>query len=149
VTAFSHVGICVSDLEASVRFYTEALGFEVAEGHTIGSEFGRLMDIDGPLVLHSQFLSNGGVRIELLRFETPEGSGPRERRPMTQFGLTHLSMRVDDVAGVAERVRAYGGTVVEDTRTTLAESLDFLYCTDPDGTRIELMALPGSAMQTR
>ena len=27
--SFSHVGICVSDLERSLRFYCEGLGFEV------------------------------------------------------------------------------------------------------------------------
>ena len=28
---FSHFGICVSDLETSLRFYCDALGFEKAE----------------------------------------------------------------------------------------------------------------------
>ena len=38
---FSHFGICVSDLERSLRFYCDALGFEKAESHAIGSEFAR------------------------------------------------------------------------------------------------------------
>ena len=33
-TTFSHLGICVSDLERSLRFYCEALGFTAAESHT-------------------------------------------------------------------------------------------------------------------
>ena len=41
---FSHFGICVSDLERSLRFYSEVLGFEKAESHDIGQEFARLMD---------------------------------------------------------------------------------------------------------
>jgi len=34
---------------------------------------------------------------------------------------------------------------VTSTRTTFgtSDALDFVYCTDPDGTRIELMHLPG------
>ena len=43
---FSHFGICVSDLERSLRFYCDALGFEKAESHEIGHEFARLMDFD-------------------------------------------------------------------------------------------------------
>ena len=65
---------------------------------------------------------------------------------MNQLGLTHLSLRVDDVDGLAATIEALGGTVVPATRTTfeLPEArLDFLYCTDPDGVRIELMDLPG------
>jgi len=31
--SFSHLGICVSDLERSVRFYVEGLGFEPVASH--------------------------------------------------------------------------------------------------------------------
>ena len=36
----------------------------------------------------------------------------RVRRPMNQLGLTHLSLRVDDVDAVAAAIEALGGTVV-------------------------------------
>ena len=39
--SFSHLGICVSDLERSVRFYCEGLGFEPVATHQVGAEFGR------------------------------------------------------------------------------------------------------------
>jgi predicted enzyme related to lactoylglutathione lyase len=54
-----------------------------------------------------------------------------------------LSIRVDDVDAVAEMVERLGGTVVAATRTTFGTTLDFVYCTDPDGVRIELMNIPG------
>ena len=65
---------------------------------------------------------------------------------MNQVGLTHLSLRVDDVEAAAATIEALGGSVVRSTRTTLEfgdSTLDFLYCTDPDGVRIELMDLGG------
>ena len=31
----SHLGLCVSDLARSLRFYCEGLGFELAEGYTL------------------------------------------------------------------------------------------------------------------
>ena len=34
----SHIGICVSDLDRSLRFYCEGLGFEVAERYELDSE---------------------------------------------------------------------------------------------------------------
>ena len=65
---------------------------------------------------------------------------------MNRLGLTHLSFRVDDLEAVAAASRTFGGTVVASTRTTLdlgGTVLDFVYCTDPDGVRIELMDLGG------
>jgi catechol 2,3-dioxygenase-like lactoylglutathione lyase family enzyme len=143
-TTFSHLGICVSDLERSMRFYCEGLGFAPAESHTVGDEFSALMELDA-VALRSQFIRRDGVAIELLHYGAPPAVGAPERRPMNQLGLTHLSMRVDDVDAVAEAVEALGGTVVRQTRTTFdlaGTPLDFVYCTDPDGTRIELMRLP-------
>ena len=143
--AFSHLGICVSDLEASLRFYCEGLGFEEVAAHEVGEEFAALMEVDG-VRLRSRMVRRDGVTLELLDFVEPGAVGSADRRPMNQLGLTHLSFRVDDVAAVAARVEAMGGTVVAGTRTTFdlgASSLDFVYCTDPDGVRIEFMDLGG------
>jgi lactoylglutathione lyase len=85
----SHFGICVSDLERSLRFYCEALGFVPAESHEIGSEFARLMELDR-VALHSQFLRREEVAIELLGFTEPSPLGDPVRRPINQLGLTHL-----------------------------------------------------------
>ena len=137
--SFSHFGVCVSDLDRSTRFYVEALGFEPTVAHDVGPEFGGLMEVDGARV-RSQFLQRDGVSMELLRFDAPGHTGDGERRPVNQLGLTHLCFRVDDVDEVAGRVRELGGTVHDHTRTRLGD-LDFLYCTDPDGTRVELMRL--------
>jgi lactoylglutathione lyase len=144
-TTFSHLGICVSDLERSLHFYCEALNFVPAESHAVGNEFGALMELDG-VVLRSQFVRRDGVAIELLHFASPGAVGAPLRRPMNQLGLTHLSVRVDDVDAVAATVERLGGTVVAGSRTTFdvgGTSLDFVYCTDPDGVRIELMNIPG------
>ena len=48
--------------------------------------------------------------------------------------------------GTAARITELGGAVVESSRTTIdfgGTPLEFLYCTDPDGVRIELMDLGG------
>lgn len=142
--SFSHVGICVSDLDRSLRFYCEGLGFEQVGSHQVGEEFAALMEVD-QVRLESRMLRRDGVTIELLAFDSPGHCGEAVRRPMNRLGLTHLCIRVDDVDRVASTIEEMGGTVVRSTRTTFdlpGARLDFLYCTDPDGVRIELMDLP-------
>ncbi len=143
--SFSHLGICVSDLDRSLRFYCEGLGFEPVAAHQIGDQFSGLMEVED-VSLESRMLTRDGVTIELLGFVSPATTGDGGRRPMNQLGLTHLSLRVDDVDRVASTIEGFGGTVVRSTRTRVdmpGARLDFLYCTDPDGVRIELMDLPG------
>jgi glyoxylase I family protein len=142
-STFSHFGICVSDLNRSLRFYCDALGFEKAESHEIGREFAALMDFPD-VVLTSQFIRKDTTSIELLAFTEPAPFGERERRAVNQLGLTHLSFRVGDLDATAAKVVELGGAIVESSRTTidLGETpLRFLYCTDPDGVRVELMDL--------
>ena len=102
-STYSHVGVCVSDLDRSLRFYCEALGFEKAESHAIGSEFAQLMDLPDVAVT-SQFIRQGTTTIELLAFTEPAPIGPTERRPIHQRGLTHLSFRVTDLRATAALV---------------------------------------------
>ena len=142
---FSHFGICVSDLDRSLRFYCGALGFEKAESHEIGREFATLMDLPDVAVT-SQFIRKGPTAIELLAFHEPAPFGDRERRAVNQLGLTHLSFRVDDLAATETRIVELGGAVVESSRTKIdlgGSPLEFVYCTDPDGVRVELMDFGG------
>jgi lactoylglutathione lyase len=144
-STFSHFGVCVSDLARSVRFYCDGFGFEKAESHTIGSEFARLMGFSDVAVT-SQFLRKGTTSIELLGFTDPPPFGEKSPRAINQLGLTHLSFRVRDVGGTATRVAELGGSILESSRTTIdlgGTALEFVYCTDPDGVRIELMDLGG------
>jgi catechol 2,3-dioxygenase-like lactoylglutathione lyase family enzyme len=138
---FSHLGICVADLDRSLRFYCEGLGFDEVAAHEVGPEFGELMELDD-LQLSSRMIRNNGVTVELLGYGSPAVEGEPVRRPMNRLGLTHLSFRVGDLEAVAARIEEYGGQVLATTRTTLDfgdTTLDFVYCTDPDGVRLELM----------
>lgn len=54
---------------------------------------------------------------------------------MTEPGLTHLSLTVDDMAAAVEQLVAHGGEVLADTDVTVA-----VLVRDPDGQIIELVA---------
>jgi len=139
--AFSHVGLCTRHFDASLRFYTEGLGFEVAESYPIGGDgFAALGELDTPMKGRVQMLRRGGTTIELLDFTAPDVVGtPSQSR--NQVGLTHLSFYVDDLAAAETHLVACGATVVEPTRMHIAlgdDSLEMVFLADPNGVRIEL-----------
>ncbi len=135
----SHVGICVSDLGSSLRFYCEGLGFSPAETHGIGNEFADTLEVPRDVVLTSQFIRREGLAIELLHYESP-GTHGRPSESRNQLGITHLSFWVDDLDAAERRLVESGGRVIEGTRTT-GEGIRLLFLADPDGTRVELMQM--------
>ena len=132
----THIGLCVSDLERSLRFYRDLLGFRFEHELEIAGEpcdtLLRLRDV----ALHAVYLLRDDVRIELLHFASPPAPAPRQRS-MHEHGLTHLSFYVDDRDAAAAHLVSLGGTVLEETRTS--PGIDLVFLTDPDGVRIELM----------
>jgi catechol 2,3-dioxygenase-like lactoylglutathione lyase family enzyme len=145
----SHRGICVGDLERSTAFYRDALDFADYQDHGVveGPDMAKTMQLAGVRV-HARMLRHpDGPVIELLHFLEPQAFGPRERRSTLQYGLVHLSFYVDDIDASAARIAAAGGAIHEHTRAHYEEGrTTMLYCTDPDGVRIELMhseGLPG------
>jgi len=136
--------ICVEDIERSARFYKEALDFsDFASSDLEGPEISKRMGLSN-VVLRAKVLKHlDGPMVQLMEFVSPTASGPRERRSTLQYGLVHLSFYVDDIDAAAHRLKEAGGHVLEHTRAHYSVGgTTLLYCTDPDGIRIELMHHP-------
>jgi catechol 2,3-dioxygenase-like lactoylglutathione lyase family enzyme len=138
----AHLGICVSDLAGSLRFYRDLLGFrELSRLDVAGAHADRLLGLKS-VKLRAVYLERDGTRIELLAFASPELVSAPIPRPVNQVGLTHLSLRVSDLPGVVEELRAAGVCVLEATAINPVGSAA-VFVTDPDGTRVELVEIPG------
>jgi len=136
----SHIGVCVSDLRRSLRFYQDALGFRFTHELEVKGEPSdtllRLRDVE----LRALYLEKDGVTIELLSYASPGHVAEPGLRPLNRLGLTHLSFQVDDLEGLLPALEAAGGAVLADTRIDVpAAATTAVFVTDPDGTLIELV----------
>jgi catechol 2,3-dioxygenase-like lactoylglutathione lyase family enzyme len=135
VSIVNHVGLCVTDLDRSRRFYQDAFGFthrddlEVPDGAA-----SRLLRVPAPVGLTAVYLERPGFVLELLHFAR-EANDVRRDRSFTEPGLTHLSFTVDDLAATCALVEDRGGEVLTDTdmggRAIMVR--------DPDGQLLELL----------
>ncbi len=140
----SHIGICVSDWERSLRFYRDVLGFQYAFELAVEGEPSNtllaLKDVD----LRAIYLERDGVRIELLHYASPGHTGDGNPRAMNALGLTHLSLRVDDLDAFVREIETAGVDILAESRIEIPEAKTrAIFITDPDGMWIELVQQPG------
>lgn len=134
--SFNHVGHCVSDLDRSVRFYSELLGFEVERRLDVPDvPADRLLRIEAPLGVTAVYLRRDAFVLELLHFARAGNPAPDRVRVMNEPGLTHLSFTVADLPATLARVEELGGSVLADTDVKAA-----VFLRDPDGQLVELLA---------
>jgi uncharacterized protein (TIGR03086 family) len=115
-----HVGMYVHDLDASVRFYRDLLGFD---------ESGR--------VSGTVFLTTGHSHHALALIEPGPEAVPGPRQPA--FGLNHLAVKIgdslDELRSAHRRLQQAGVPVHDIWDFTIQQSLQV---DDPDGTVVEL-----------
>ncbi len=134
-----HVAIRVADIDRATRFYQDALGASVlTEPFEVGGALaaGILGAPEGVRLRMRQIGFEKGV-MELVETYPPRSTG-RERAD--RLNILHIGVHVDDLAGAVERVLDAGGTLVVPVMSWGAASLCF--CTDPDGTVLELADAP-------
>ncbi|HSS09952.1 MAG TPA: VOC family protein [Acidimicrobiales bacterium] len=140
-TSTHHVGICVTDLDRSLRFWCDGLGFETTMVAPVGSQWADALEIGGEVKFTAHFIKKDGFEFELLAYESPRVHGqPSASR--NQVGFTHLALYVDDLDATIARLVDCGGTVIQSTRTKIGqgpESIELVFVADPDGVRVELM----------
>jgi catechol-2,3-dioxygenase len=118
VNKVGHVVLNVRDLDASVKFYSEALGMEVMAHNR---------------ERRNAFLSFGTQHHDIALFQAPEGAQRGE------LGLNHIAMQIEggetELAQLYGRVLSAGARIDRTTDHGLTRSVYFF---DPDGNRLEI-----------
>ena len=132
ILGIAHAAYNVSDMEAALIFYREALGFEKAFD---------LPDYQGnPWIVYLH--AGGNQFIEL--FYTAPGSPKQTGR----VGSDHLCLLTSDIRRAANRIRAAGYPLDADVREGSDGNLQ-CWTHDPDGNRIEIMEMGEESLQTK
>jgi catechol 2,3-dioxygenase len=119
-TRIGHVHLKVADIDRSLAFYRDVLGFEVTQGY--GQD--------------AVFISAGGYHhhIGLNTWESKGGSPP----PPGTTGLYHLAIVYPTRAALADALRRLIGNHIPLTGAADHGVSEALYLNDPDGNGVEL-----------
>jgi glyoxylase I family protein len=145
VTGIHHTAIVTADVERSIRFWRDGLGFAELFDHTFTGDwpalFGAATDRLRSVFLGDPNAPDTGI-VELVQFEGTKPGAPRSSAPVFGFFLLSLQRDVDaTLAGLAElgfhdsvrriEMPAPGGKAVA-----------MAVITAPDGVSVELIGPP-------
>ena len=122
VRAVDHISINTKDMAASLRFYSEVLGFR--RGETVA--------FDGFSITY--FEIPGGGRLELFDYG---GKNPAAVRQDSEVGLRHLAFAVEDVDEEEKRLRSAGVAITLSATDLPSLGARVLLFLDPNAVTLE------------
>lgn len=122
IAALHHIALIAADLDRSLAFYCDILGFTVTDRHFRADRNSWKVDLHHP----------AGIGIELFTFP---GAPARPSRPEAQ-GLRHLAFATPDLDAAVASLRAQD-IAVEPVRTDPYTGRRFTFFADPDGLPLE------------
>ena len=144
----NHVGITVSDLDASIKFYEALTGTTIENVDEIGGpRMAAIQGLDKVLIRYANVhLSN--INLDLLEYVDPK---PVEAKyDNGDIGAMHMCFVVDDLQAIVERTKEAGVTFLGDPIEFKPEDglksgygTYVAYFEDPDGVHLELIQPQG------
>ncbi len=138
------IGCVVSDIEASVKFYTEAIGFQVAKGFEVDANFATDSGLTNQKPLDVKVLKlgegRGATRLKLMQVEG-DSLKPANEFINSSLGFSYLTIFVKSTDAAMERLKKSGVKPLAKGPIALVANpqMALTLVRDPDGNFIELI----------
>ena len=127
-----HVGIVVSDIDASLKIYCDQLGFALGERTEIAEQ-----------KVVAAFLDAGNSTIELIS-PTDTTSGTAKYLASRGEGTHHVAYEVDDIVATLAELKARGVRLIDETpRQGVHGLVAFIHPKATNGMMIEILQRAG------
>ncbi len=140
-----HVGFVVSDIEKSLKWYTEVLGLQVEREirELSGEWLSAVTGMENSRLKLAWVGTGNGCSIELDQYITPLGSDDPPSLLQNDVRASHVGIQVDDVHAEYRRMSGLGVKFAGPPPAKLDNEFPWANCAiflqDPDGNWIELL----------
>jgi catechol 2,3-dioxygenase-like lactoylglutathione lyase family enzyme len=142
IISADHTGITVSNLERSLAFWRDVIGFEFSHtAHQKGELAEEITGVKGAEIKLAVLKTPCGHKIELLEYLAPADRKCANLRSC-DVGSVHVALLVEDLNAALDRIAASGWkTAGQPQILTKGPNAGrrVVYVRDPDGTTIEFM----------
>ena len=144
ITAYDHTSFTVVDLDGTVAFWRDVMGFEVSDVSARNQPWlGKVVGVAGA-TCRIAHLSGFGLHLELIAYDDPN-RGANVFGPANNAGAAHLAFHVDDLHAFSQRMLEHGASMLGDISFCgdgHAGGCEAVYIKDPAGIIVELVGQP-------
>jgi catechol 2,3-dioxygenase-like lactoylglutathione lyase family enzyme len=145
IIAADHTGFTVSNLERSVAFWRDVLGFEYSHSAQQSGEMAeQITGVAGAALKLAVVKAPNGHKIELLEYLAPADRKHFDLRPC-DVGHVHVALTVENLDPLLQKIAASGWKAAGQPQTLTSgpnAGKRVIYVRDPDGMTIEFMQQP-------
>src|SRR5256885_366299 len=146
IIAADHTGITVSNLERSLAFWHDVLGFEFSHrARQKGEMAEQITGVEGAELKLAVVKSPNGHKIELLEYLAPPDRKQHVDLRPCDVGHVHIALTIENLEPLLEKIAASGWRATgkpQTLKTGPNAGKRVVYVRDPDGTTIEFMQMP-------
>ncbi len=148
VLATNHTSFTVSDLDRTVGFFVDALGFElISRAPRDPRIISRITGVEGADI-EVAYVQGPGHRLELIQYKAPDARG-RVRSLPCDTGFAHIAFDVDDIDAAIAASGAHGVIPIADP-VAIDKGPNaggrVVYLRDPDDVTVEYIEKPKGAI---
>ncbi|MGW9686681.1 VOC family protein [Flagellimonas sp. 2504JD1-5] len=135
------LGVIVSDLDASLDFYTQVIGMKQTGEFSVTGPLGESTGLTGGVPFDVKVLKlyddPNATEYKLMSFSNKKNSP--EKYIQERNGMRYTTIFLKSVDSVLQRIREHNVKLLGDTPIELPDGRTFILVQDPDGVFIELI----------
>ena len=140
-----HVGLVVADLDQSIKFWCETMGFVVSRTmEESGPHIDAMMGLKEVKVTTAKLADPNGNLLELLHFHSHPDKKSWDGKPYSS-GLTHLAFTVTNLNETLHRIKLAGGSIPFQPQLSPDGQVKVTYASAPGGVILELVEVLNDA----
>lgn len=140
IIGMHHTGFVVSDIDASVAFYRDAVGLTlIGMRERDGGPISQILGYENTHIKIAEFHYGNGHLLELIEYVNPPGADAHIQE-RNGFGASHIAFEVDDIFAAYERLIRSGAKRLNPP-IEIVDGKKGCYLQDPDGNWVELLQI--------
>jgi len=139
ISAIRHTGLVVADLERSLHFWCNVLGFKlVKQMNEFGPHIDAMLGLHDVRVTTAKLAAPDGNLIELLHFQSHPDQPQWNGKPYST-GFTHIALTVEDLDKLVLKLTNEGVNFPAPPQRSPDGFVKIIYAQGPEGLLLELV----------